>query len=192
MLEFFWGMVGSRPVEWIAVACGIINVSLIIRRSIWNYPFGFLVVTLYFFIFWECAVAGLFFRHLVLRSLCLAKRKGARRTRDRRTFECCFVHVVSCRNRGRVADRCKSDGNLYRCVGAVLGCGSRCPKRHRTVPIVATTPAKLVSVDRGRCSRHWALLYARFGAYGGFVRRLLGARDHRFDSVASRLDAVLG
>ena len=29
------------------------NVSLIIRRSIWNYPFGFLVVTLYFFIFWE-------------------------------------------------------------------------------------------------------------------------------------------
>ncbi len=53
MLEFFWGMVGSRPVEWIAVVCGILNVSLIIRRSIWNYPFGFAVVTLYFFIFWE-------------------------------------------------------------------------------------------------------------------------------------------
>ncbi len=53
MFEFFWGMVGSRPVEWIAVACGILNVSLIIRRSIWNYPFGFAVVTLYFFIFWE-------------------------------------------------------------------------------------------------------------------------------------------
>ena len=53
MLEFFWGMVGSRPVEWIAVACGIMNVSLIIWRSIWNYPFGFTVVTLYFFIFWE-------------------------------------------------------------------------------------------------------------------------------------------
>ncbi|MBF9044818.1 nicotinamide riboside transporter PnuC [Rhodobacterales bacterium HKCCE4037] len=46
-------MVGSRPIEWIAVACGILNVGLIIRRSIWNYPFGFLVVTLYFFIFWE-------------------------------------------------------------------------------------------------------------------------------------------
>lgn len=53
MLDFFWGMVGSRPIEWIAVACGILNVSLIIRRSIWNYPFGFAVVTLYFFIFWE-------------------------------------------------------------------------------------------------------------------------------------------
>lgn len=53
MLEFFWGMVGSRPIEWIAVVCGILNVSLIIRRSIWNYPFGFAVVTLYFFIFWE-------------------------------------------------------------------------------------------------------------------------------------------
>ncbi len=53
MLEFFWGMVGSRPIEWIAVVCGILNVSLIIRRSIWNYPFGFSVVALYFFIFWE-------------------------------------------------------------------------------------------------------------------------------------------
>lgn len=53
MLEFFWGMVGGRPIEWIAVACGIMNVSLIIQRSIWNYPFGFAVVTLYFFIFWE-------------------------------------------------------------------------------------------------------------------------------------------
>ena len=47
MLDFFCGMVGSRPIEWIAVACGILNVSLIIRRSIWNYPFGFAVVTLY-------------------------------------------------------------------------------------------------------------------------------------------------
>lgn len=53
MLEFFWGMVGSRPIEWIAVICGILNVSLIIRRTLWNYPFGFAVVALYFFIFWE-------------------------------------------------------------------------------------------------------------------------------------------
>ena len=53
MLDFFWGMVGSRPIEWIAVACGILNVSLIIRRLVWNFPFGFAVVTLYFFIFWE-------------------------------------------------------------------------------------------------------------------------------------------
>lgn len=53
MLDFLWGMVGSRPIEWIAVTCGILNVTLIIRRSLWNYPFGFAVVTLYFFIFWE-------------------------------------------------------------------------------------------------------------------------------------------
>ena len=46
-------MVGSRPIDWMAIACRILNVSLIIRRSIWNYPFGFAVVTLYFFIFWE-------------------------------------------------------------------------------------------------------------------------------------------
>ena len=49
MSEFLQGMFGARPVEWIAVACGLINVALIIRRSVWNFPFGFAMVTLYFF-----------------------------------------------------------------------------------------------------------------------------------------------
>lgn len=53
MFDFFFAMIGNTPIEWIAVACGLINVTLIIRRSIWNYPFGFTMVTLYFFIFWE-------------------------------------------------------------------------------------------------------------------------------------------
>lgn len=52
MKDSFWDMIGGRPIEWIALACGIINVSLIIRRSIWNFPFGFAVVTLYFLILW--------------------------------------------------------------------------------------------------------------------------------------------
>jgi len=46
-------MVGGSLIEWIAVVCGLTNVALIIRRSIWNYPFGILMVALYFFIFWE-------------------------------------------------------------------------------------------------------------------------------------------
>lgn len=53
MKSFLLAMVGSTPIEWIAVACGIMNVILIIRRSIWNYPFGFVMVSLYFFIFWD-------------------------------------------------------------------------------------------------------------------------------------------
>jgi len=53
MVEFFFGMVGGSLIEWIAVACGLTNVALIIRRSIWNYPFGFIMVALYFFIFWK-------------------------------------------------------------------------------------------------------------------------------------------
>jgi nicotinamide mononucleotide transporter len=53
MVEFFFGMVGGSLIEWIAVVCGLTNVALIIRRSIWNYPFGILMVALYFFIFWE-------------------------------------------------------------------------------------------------------------------------------------------
>ncbi|MEQ1724563.1 MAG: nicotinamide riboside transporter PnuC [Sphingopyxis sp.] len=37
--------------EWIAVALGVCNIALLIRRSIWNYPFGMAMVALYFVIF---------------------------------------------------------------------------------------------------------------------------------------------
>ena len=52
-MDFFLGMVGGTFIEWVAVTCGFINVFLIIRRSIWNYPFGFVMVALYFQIFWD-------------------------------------------------------------------------------------------------------------------------------------------
>lgn len=38
-------------VEWIAALLGVVNVLLVVRRSIWNYPFGLAMVTLYFFVF---------------------------------------------------------------------------------------------------------------------------------------------
>jgi nicotinamide mononucleotide transporter len=53
MLDFMVQMIGSRPIEMIAVFCGVVNVVLIIRRSIWNYPFGFLMVILYARIFFD-------------------------------------------------------------------------------------------------------------------------------------------
>jgi len=53
MLDFISQMIGSRPIEMIAVFCGLANVGLIIRRSIWNYPFGFLMVILYAKIFYD-------------------------------------------------------------------------------------------------------------------------------------------
>ena len=39
------------PIEITAVILGIANIILIIRRSVWNYPFGIAMVSLYFFIF---------------------------------------------------------------------------------------------------------------------------------------------
>lgn len=41
------------PLEIAAVLLGIANIVLIIRRSVWNYPFALAMVTLYFFIFRE-------------------------------------------------------------------------------------------------------------------------------------------
>src|SRR6185503_16895945 len=39
--------------EWVAAGLGVINVFLVVRRSVWNYPFGLLMVALYFFVFFE-------------------------------------------------------------------------------------------------------------------------------------------
>lgn len=38
-------------VEWVAAFLGLITVILVVRRSIWNYPFALAMVTLYFFEF---------------------------------------------------------------------------------------------------------------------------------------------
>jgi len=39
--------------EWVAAALGLINVGLLVLRSVWNYPFGLAMVALYFFVFLE-------------------------------------------------------------------------------------------------------------------------------------------
>ncbi len=49
--DFLHAMIGERPIEMIAVALGIANITLLVRRSIWNYPFGIAMVTLYAWIF---------------------------------------------------------------------------------------------------------------------------------------------
>lgn len=40
-------------IEWVAAALGLINVVLVARRSLWNYPFGIAMVALYFFVFFD-------------------------------------------------------------------------------------------------------------------------------------------
>jgi nicotinamide mononucleotide transporter len=39
--------------EWVAAGLGVINVGLLVRRSIWNYPFGLAMVALLSFILFE-------------------------------------------------------------------------------------------------------------------------------------------
>ena len=41
------------PIEIAAAVLGLINVTLVVRRSLWNYPFGLAMVTLYGFIFYR-------------------------------------------------------------------------------------------------------------------------------------------
>jgi nicotinamide mononucleotide transporter len=40
-------------VEIIATLLGLVNVTLVVTRSVWNYPFGLAMVTLYAFVFYD-------------------------------------------------------------------------------------------------------------------------------------------
>jgi nicotinamide mononucleotide transporter len=40
-------------IEWTAAALGVINISLLIFRNVWNFPFGIAMVVLYIFVFYE-------------------------------------------------------------------------------------------------------------------------------------------
>ncbi|MEZ5870524.1 MAG: nicotinamide riboside transporter PnuC [Nitratireductor sp.] len=53
LIEFLGGMFGIRLVEVVAALFGLVNVVLIIRRSMWNYPFGITMVILYCWIFYD-------------------------------------------------------------------------------------------------------------------------------------------
>lgn len=40
-----------NPLELLAAGLGLVNIVLVVRRSVWNYPFGLAMVTLYGWIF---------------------------------------------------------------------------------------------------------------------------------------------
>lgn len=40
-------------IEIAAALLGVVNVLLVVGRSVWNYPFGLSMVALYLFVFWE-------------------------------------------------------------------------------------------------------------------------------------------
>ena len=47
-----------NTLEWIAAALGVANIALLVRRSVWNFPFGLVMVSLYAFVFWEARLYG--------------------------------------------------------------------------------------------------------------------------------------
>lgn len=57
-IEHISDLFGMRGVELVAVIFGLINVCLIIRRSVWNYPFGIVMVSLYAWIFFVSNLYG--------------------------------------------------------------------------------------------------------------------------------------
>ncbi len=52
-----WASFGSR-IEIAAAILGLINIALLVARSVWNYPFGMAMVSLYAFVFFEAKLYG--------------------------------------------------------------------------------------------------------------------------------------
>ena len=50
-LDTLTALLGLRPLEMLAVLLGLINIVLIVRRSVWNYPVGLAMVAIYAWIF---------------------------------------------------------------------------------------------------------------------------------------------
>lgn len=46
-------MPSHEVLEYVAVALGLINIALLVWRSVWNYPFGMAMVAIYIFVFEE-------------------------------------------------------------------------------------------------------------------------------------------
>lgn len=42
-----------KVLEWTAAGFGLVNIALLVFRSVWNYAFGIISVALYVFVFWE-------------------------------------------------------------------------------------------------------------------------------------------
>jgi len=42
-----------NPLEFVAAGLGVVNIVLLVRRSVWNYPFGMAMVALYVVVFRE-------------------------------------------------------------------------------------------------------------------------------------------
>ena len=47
-----------NPLELLAVGFGLANIALLVRRSIWNFPFGIAMVSLYAVIFYQARLYG--------------------------------------------------------------------------------------------------------------------------------------
>lgn len=45
-------------IEWTAAALGLANIALLVRRSVWNYPFGMAMVALYGLVFFDARLYG--------------------------------------------------------------------------------------------------------------------------------------
>jgi nicotinamide mononucleotide transporter len=56
--QFLIEMAGSNPVEIAAVLLGIVNISLLVMRSVWNFPFGIVMASLYAAIFFDAKLYG--------------------------------------------------------------------------------------------------------------------------------------
>ncbi len=131
--------------ESIAFILGVANVTLVVRRSLWNYPVALVMVSLYALLFWRerlysDAALQLFFFALNLYGWIIWRRSVAQagEVRVERLSSSRAWRMV-CGYRGRLARLGCGHGALDRRGDALLGCGQRRHQRCRPDPARAAT-----------------------------------------------------
>ena len=164
VIDFLLAMTGSRKIEILAVCLGLANITLLIRRSIWNYPFGIVMVSLYAWIFYEAklysdALLQIFFFvvqfygwYYWLKGRGDDGRVVVRRIERTPAIGYGIAAIIGIGALGTVMGRF-TDGFF-----SLLGCLNRHPQRHCANSVGAPPARKLAGLDYSGCTGDRSLL----------------------------------
>ncbi len=181
--------------QWIEIAAallGVVNVALVVRRSIWNYPFAIAMVALYFFVFVDAklysdSLLQIFFLVInlygwweLVAQYAVDAGVAVERLRPGQRWAWLAGTAAASLVWGLGMARFTDAG------GAVRGCDHRRAERVGADPAIAAQIRKLAAVGGGRRAGDRAVPVSRPACDGGALRPVPGAGGGRGWSPGGR------
>ena len=156
------GAPSMSSIEWIAAALGVACIVLLVRRSLWNYPFAIVSVALLGWVFlasrlYTDAMLQVFFVVINLYGWIIWPRSARRRARWSSSGWLAGARRVAGGRGGGGGRMGCANASLHRCVLPVVGCAVAMASVAAQMLLVAAPGRELVAVDRGRLACDAAL-----------------------------------